>query len=375
MPVKVTFIAPQPATHAAPVPALALFEGVDLKSVQTIDALLPNDRRFVVSRVSVVPRTVSGFSAAPTVGVHPRYPNAAVAGTASAVETNLAGANNDLRFVAVTAGVAGDSITVAYVNPGTPSAALSVSAVGSAITVNLATNAGTAQVETATVGSGASASADVIVTVTGAGITGSPLAVNVAVTNGDTAAQVATKIRAALNATAAITALYTVGGTGADVTLTKTVAAANDGTLNVAIDGTTNSTGVADAASSANTTAGVAPAITSTAAQVKAALEAYGAAVNLITVANKSGNDGTGVVTAMTATALTGGADGSTGVEGSTIITQGSSLDSIVQDVVANVPLGTNTQVKEGGAVRLKVTGGATATTLLADVLVEGVLI
>jgi hypothetical protein len=47
------------------------------------------------------------------------------------------------------------------------------------------------QVETATVGGAATASANVIVTVTSAAVTGSPLATNVAVTNGDTAATVA----------------------------------------------------------------------------------------------------------------------------------------------------------------------------------------
>lgn len=113
------------------------------------------------------------------------------------------------------------------------------------------------QVETATVAGGATANANVIVTVTGAGITGSPVSFNVAVLNGDTAAQVAGKIRAATWPTA-VTALYTVGGSSATVTLTRTVAAANDATLNIAIDGTTNTTGVPDAATSANTTAGIA---------------------------------------------------------------------------------------------------------------------
>ena len=113
------------------------------------------------------------------------------------------------------------------------------------------------QVETATVGGAATASANVIVTVTSAAVTGSPLATNVAVTNGDTAATVAGKIRTALNAVAAITSVFTVGGSSTTITLTRITSAANDGTLNIAINGTTNTTGVPDAASSANTTAGV----------------------------------------------------------------------------------------------------------------------
>lgn len=54
---------------------------------------------------------------------------------------------------------------------------------------------------------------------------------------------------------------------------------------------------------------GAGGAITSTAALVKAAVEASGAAAALVTVAHKTGNDGTGVVTAMAATNLVGGYD------------------------------------------------------------------
>ena len=50
-------------------------------------------------------------------------------------------------------------------------------------------------------------------------------------------------------------------------------------------------------------------AATSTAAQVKAAVEASTPAAALVSVAHKSGNDGSGVVTALSATALTGGRD------------------------------------------------------------------
>lgn len=113
------------------------------------------------------------------------------------------------------------------------------------------------QVETATVSGSASASANVIVTVTAAGMTNSPKAINVAVTNGDSAATVGGKIRTALAADVDVIALFTVGGSSTTVTLTRITSAANDATLNIAIDGTTNSTGVSNAASSANTTAGV----------------------------------------------------------------------------------------------------------------------
>lgn len=48
---------------------------------------------------------------------------------------------------------------------------------------------------------------------------------------------------------------------------------------------------------------------TSTAAQVKAAIEASTPAAALVSVANNTGNDGTGVVAAFTAAALAGGTD------------------------------------------------------------------
>jgi hypothetical protein len=88
---------------------------------------------------------------------------------------------------------------------------------------------------------------DVAVTVTGADIVGSPLAVNVALLATDPSDQAAAKIIAALSALPAITDFYTVGGSGARVTLTRNVAPLNvwEPTLNIAIaNGTT--TGVTE---------------------------------------------------------------------------------------------------------------------------------
>lgn len=100
---------------------------------------------------------------------------------------------------------------------------------------------GTAQVETQTVvaASGATTAGNLNVTVTSALVTGSPLVIPVALlTTDNTAALVATKIRAALNATAAITTHYTVGGTGAVYSLTVIKKATNSGitdtTFNIA---------------------------------------------------------------------------------------------------------------------------------------------
>lgn len=118
--------------------------------------------------------------------------------------------------------------------------------------------AGTAQVETATVAGTITGDGDVSVVVTAAGMTGSPKTIPVAVVNGDSAATVAGKIRAALGADADVTAMFAVSGAGVSVVLTRLIAAANDATLNVALS-TGTATGLTAAPTSANTTAGVAP--------------------------------------------------------------------------------------------------------------------
>lgn len=115
--------------------------------------------------------------------------------------------------------------------------------------------AGAAQVETATAVGTITGSGNASVTITSALVTGSPLTVSVAVTNTDTAATWAGKVRTALAATTAITTHYTVGGASDTITLTALVVATNDATLNIALaDGTC--TGITAAPTSANTTAG-----------------------------------------------------------------------------------------------------------------------
>jgi len=229
--------------------------------------------------------------------------------TAATLSTNLTGANNDLTFTAVTKGTDGNDITVTYVNPATPSAALSVDVTGTDITVNLATSAGTAQVETATAAGTITLSGDATVVVTGAGITGSPVTLSVAVLDTDTAATWAGKVRTALLANGPITALYTVGGSTTAISLTEIVPNGNDGTLNISL-GNGTCTGITTAATSANATAGVAPAITSTGADVRDAVNDDADASALVTAAHKTANTGVGVVTAMAEDSLTGGLDG-----------------------------------------------------------------
>lgn len=115
------------------------------------------------------------------------------------------------------------------------------------------------QVETATVvgtiGAGGAGNATVILTA--ANMVNSPKTLSVAVANNDTASQVATKIRTALNADADVINFFTIGGSNAVITLTTKTARANDTTLNMSIDNGTCS-GLTSAPTSANTTAGVA---------------------------------------------------------------------------------------------------------------------
>lgn len=123
-------------------------------------------------------------------------------------------------------------------------------------------SAGTAQVETATAAGTITASGNASVVVTAAGMTGSPKTISVAVTNGDTAATWAGKVRTALAADTAVDALFTVGGSTTAISLTRKTSSlgflpANDATLNIALDNGT-CTGITTAATSANTTAGVA---------------------------------------------------------------------------------------------------------------------
>lgn len=126
------------------------------------------------------------------------------------------------------------------------------------------TTEGTKQVETATVATAPTGAGNATVTVTAANITGSPLAVTVPLLGTENANQTAIKIVTALNATTAIRKRFTASHGSPTVHLTANRAAANDGTLNIAIANGSPSPGLTPAATSANTTAGVADTVTPT---------------------------------------------------------------------------------------------------------------
>jgi len=122
-------------------------------------------------------------------------------------------------------------------------------------------SAGTQQVETATAVGTITTSGNAAVTVTAAGMTGSPKAISVAVLLDDTAAEWASKARTALSADTDVTAMFEVSGTTTAIVLTRLTnlgcAFANDATLNIALADDT-SDGITDDATSDDTTAGVA---------------------------------------------------------------------------------------------------------------------
>lgn len=128
---------------------------------------------------------------------------------------------------------------------------------------------GVAQVATATAAGTVTVAGNASMTLTAAGLTGSPKAISFAVAVGDTPTLWAVKARAALNADAAVAAMFTASGSGAAIVLTRkpvrTFAlpvgvhshfAANDATVNLAL-ATGTATGITAAPTSAATTAGV----------------------------------------------------------------------------------------------------------------------
>lgn len=116
---------------------------------------------------------------------------------------------------------------------------------------------GIKQVETATVVGTITGTGNATFTMTKTGLTGSPLAISVAVLTGDTPDTVATKAAAAMNLTANFSAVLVATANGSNVIVTCKTAAANDATMNLAY---TNGTcaGLTPDATSDDTTAGAA---------------------------------------------------------------------------------------------------------------------
>lgn len=98
---------------------------------------------------------------------------------------------------------------------------------------------------------------------------------------------------------------------------------------------------------------------TSTAAQVKAAIDAFAAAAALVVTALASGNDGTGVVTALSATNLAGGVDAVTPkfTDTNTVGTPSPSVSKSPNFIKKNAePNGTQHVVNKGTNRRFRIT-------------------
>jgi hypothetical protein len=220
-----------------------------------------------------------------------------------------AGANNDVEFTANTAGASGNDITVQYIDPGAPDQTLVVRVVDKAIRVHLATGAAP-----------------------GAAITSTGAQVVAAVNAHWMAGHLVTAANAAGNSgAAAVTAMaaaHLAGGADMDAThatLSTALAGGNNDLVWTAVTGGEAGNALtveyidpagADAGSIALvgnaievTLAHSGAAITATADDIKLLVLASPAVSAVVTAEDDAGNDGSGVVTAMAAAPLIGGAD------------------------------------------------------------------
>lgn len=125
---------------------------------------------------------------------------------------------------------------------------------------------GTSQIETAVIVGTITGTGNATITTTDAILAGSPLDTVVALVNGDLPSESAAKMATAMNLVAALTTVFVITSSGPNLILTRVLAAANDGTLNIAYTNTT-CTGLTPDATSNDTLAGAALA---TIAQVQA---------------------------------------------------------------------------------------------------------
>lgn len=270
------------------------------------------------------------------------------AATYAALTTSLTGSNNDLVWTARTAGSAGNSIALIYDNSAAQTAT-TASLSGTTLTIDLATQVTTAALTTTMTGT----NNDVVLTAVAPGSAGNNVsltlvnpgsgthALAVSVSSNDITVNLGygsgaitttgSLLIAALNASTAAAALMTAtlaaanDGTGLVTALSKTnltggndksiVATANDvrncidhspanALVGVQVAGGNDGTGVVTALSSTALSTGADAAISSTSGQILTALAASTPASALVSGANHSGNDGTGVVTVMAKTLL-----------------------------------------------------------------------
>jgi len=229
---------------------------------------------------------------------------------AASVLINPAGANNDVLYTANVAGSQGNQLSVQYIDPGLPSQSLWVDVFErTAIRVHLATNAAGAITSTAAqVIAAVNAhwfAGHLVTAADGPGSSGATAVTAMAKTalagGADMDAAHATLATALAGNDNDIVWRAVVGGAaGNDITIEYVDPAGVDQLLTVTVLGTAITISLAT---------GGGGAITSTANDIIAEVAATPAAAALVTGANHGADTGAGVVTAMAATALAGGAD------------------------------------------------------------------
>lgn len=237
---------------------------------------------------------------------------------AATLTTALTGDDNDLTFTAAS-GIAGNDISIEYKDPGAASRPLDVSVVGNAIEVNLKTSGGVAATGTLTA-SGVFQNTETVTigeteyTFVTALSTGPTVPYEVLI--GANAAASLDNLKSAVNATTGEGTTYSEGTeihptvsatTNADTTqlfVAKTIGAAGNA---IATTETGDNIAFGDTTLVGGEDVGQ---ILSLASEIDAAIDANTAAAALVTPADADSNDGSGVVTAMAATNLSGGSDG-----------------------------------------------------------------
>ena len=187
----------------------------------------------------------------------------------------------DLTYTADDVGAAGDDITLTYVNPGTASATIDVSVVGTDINVDLATDAGVAASKIIQ---------DLTYTADAIGTAGNSITVAYLDPGGNDQALSVGVIASAITVNLATGPAGAITSTADEIKAAVDAFGAAAALVNVVVSGT--GTDVAVAAAAVNLENGAAPALTSTAAQIKTAIEAFGAAAALvdITISGVGGN-------------------------------------------------------------------------------------
>ena len=186
--------------------------------------------------------------------VDPDYPRAL------AVVGSVAGITGDVTITGTN--MAGETITETLaLNGTTAKAGTKAFKTVTGVVLPVQTHAGVQQVETATAAGTVTTAGRAKCVITADGMPGSPWHVPFDVESGDDANDIAAALRAALAADEIVPNHFDVSGDNAEVVLTAKTSAANDDTLNIAIsdgEGEGASVGVTTAATSANTTPGVA---------------------------------------------------------------------------------------------------------------------